>query len=134
MSVLYSDGNVGAGAPDTIKRASLRDRNTVISSIDLRTGLALSTTNSTELSANLSQNKWAINGFISDTATISKLLRDNRVECTSCHDPHFKNLSNVDLDNTTKSAYGIVANNDGLFLRRVGGNAGSGVCRTCHDK
>lgn len=134
VSVLYSDGNVGAGAPDTTKRASLRDRTTVINSIDLRTGLALSTTNSAELNANLSQNRWAILGAISDTATISDLLKANRVECTSCHDPHFKNLSNIELNNTALSGNGNVAWSDGLFLRRVGGNAGSGVCRTCHNK
>ncbi|TAN61229.1 hypothetical protein EPN18_07095 [bacterium] len=134
MSVKYSDGDVAGGAPDTVKRASLRARTTDLSSIDLRAGLALSTTNSTELSANLSQNKWAVKGFVSDTAKISDLLRNSKVECASCHDPHFKNLSNIDLNNTQKSDYNIVAKADGLFLRRVGGNAGSGVCRTCHNK
>lgn len=37
-----------------------------------------------------------------------------KVECATCHDPHTPE--------------------NGTFLRRVGGNSGSGVCLTCHNK
>ncbi|MBI5886666.1 MAG: hypothetical protein HZB85_08840 [Deltaproteobacteria bacterium] len=164
MSVVYSDGS-GIDGADTIKRASLRDRTTQIATIDLASGLYFTTSTAygTEIKANLSQNRWADKGFISETAEIADMLREGKVECSSCHDPHFKNLSNVDLvDNTVAgerygddpAASGQIANavaggttvtnivrrrtsfakQDGLFLRRVGGNAGSGVCRTCHNK
>lgn len=152
MSMPYSDGLNMDGA-DSVKRGSLRLRSTEISSIDLAAGLIFSTGGiGAELRNNLSQNNWAVKGFISDTATIEDLLRNGKVECSSCHDPHFKNNSNVDMDNTTvgeRASTGTwlvggngggagdgvtFAFNDGLFLRRVGGNAGSGVCRTCHNK
>jgi len=158
MSVCFSDGNQstdGCNPGDTTKRASLRDRSTVIGDIDLSTGL--STTNgalanmaparAAELLNNLAQNRWAVRGFISGTtaqagsgaAKVADLLRLGKVECSSCHDPHFKNRSNVDFADATTDQ-GAGAGNptddavDGLFLRRVGGNAGSGVCRTCHNK
>ncbi len=44
--------------------------------------------------------------------TISDLLRDGKVQCVTCHDPH---------DPTW-----------GRYLRRS--NAGSELCKTCHDK
>ncbi len=119
-------------------RASLRSINTVIASIDLTSGLASSASTST----NLNQNLWAINGYIDNgTATIANLLRNGKVECSSCHDPHFKNLSWDEVERTwdetwCASAGGVIADvcPDGLFLRRIGGNSGSGVCRTCHNK
>ncbi|MFQ5442315.1 MAG: hypothetical protein ACE5EB_06280 [Thermodesulfobacteriota bacterium] len=106
------------------KAASLRDENTIISQIDLTTGLYNTT------SANLSQNLWSIQGYISDTAIIKDLLRDGRIECPSCHDPHFNNKSWTEIEGTFLDWNDM----DGLFLRRVGGNTGSGVCRTCHNK
>jgi len=133
VSVPYSAGS----------KASLRPVNTVIGTIDLSAGL----NNTTSFFAtNISQNRWAVSGFISSTATISSLLRNDKVECSSCHDPHFRNLSYDEVDSTY-----LYANKppgpsipqswcsgedcvDGLFLRRVGGNTGSGVCRTCHNK
>lgn len=149
MSINYNDG--GAGSPQLGVAgvvASLRNSDTTIDSIDLRVGLK---TSIQALADNLSQNRWAVKGFISDTATINDLLRNGKVECSSCHDPHFKNLSNIDLDMTspvgTNQVLRVTGNkasnmsdaivdldSDGLFLRRVGGNAGSGVCRTCHNK
>lgn len=116
--------------------ASLRPETTVIGTIDLTTGLAASAT--TYDSGNLAQNKWAIGGYIDDgaTATIANLLRNSNVECSSCHDPHFANSTSASTD----QGIGLpgtgtgVASTDGLFLRRVGGNVGSGVCRTCHNK
>lgn len=165
MSVVYSDGS-GVGGSDLVKRASLRDRTTTISTIDLASGLYFTTSTAygNEMLANLTQNLWADKGFISDTAMISDMLRGGKVECSSCHDPHFKNLSNADLVNNVtvgeridddSAGYAATvaagaalptagpnafarattfAKQDGLFLRRVGGNAGSGVCRTCHNK
>ncbi len=159
MSVCYSDSNQsgdGCNPGDTVKRASLRDRSTVIGDIDLSTGLA--TTNgalgvmgaakAAELINNVGQNRWAVRGFISggaadgagaNGAKISDLLRLGKVECSSCHDPHFKNRSNIDFTDATTDGGAGAGNTvsddvDGLFLRRVGGNAGSGVCRTCHNK
>lgn len=122
-------------------RAGLRATNTTINSIDLTSEMASSA--ATAYTGNLAQNRWAVKGFISDTATISDLLRDSKVECSSCHDPHFKNLSwdetegtytmNPDTGNPWTWCSGENCS-DGNFLRRVGGNTGSGVCRTCHEK
>ncbi|MFQ5441350.1 MAG: hypothetical protein ACE5EB_01345 [Thermodesulfobacteriota bacterium] len=132
VSVTYS-GNT---------KASLRAKTTVLGTIDLTTGLS----NTNSLSAYyqaMTQNRWAVNGSISDTANISALLRNDKVECSSCHDPHFKNLSWDEADASYDANYTIGGASkwcsgdaciDGLFLRRVGGNTGSGVCRTCHDK
>ena len=53
--------------------------------------------------------------------TIGDLLRNGRVECPSCHDPH--------ADNPIAGG-----GNHPLFLRRVGGNADSAICLTCHAK
>ncbi|MBI5587947.1 MAG: hypothetical protein HY889_06225, partial [Deltaproteobacteria bacterium] len=72
--------------------ASLRPTNTVIGTINLTTGLQASA--STAFNNNLAQNRWAIKGYIDGgTATIADLLRNTKVECSSCHDPHFKNTS-----------------------------------------
>ncbi|MBE9528744.1 MAG: hypothetical protein IME99_05850 [Proteobacteria bacterium] len=128
VSVAYAGGS----------KASLRAANTVISTIDLKGDLLSSA--ATAFDSNLSQNRWAVAGFISDTATISDLLRDGNVECSSCHDPHFSNKSWDEVDATW--VLPVFANwcttnedcSDGLFLRRVGGNTGSGLCRTCHEK
>lgn len=126
-------------------KAGLRPTNTVIASIDLTSDLAASAT--TAFSANLMQNRWAVKGYISNTATIADLLRDSKVECSSCHDPHFRNLSWDEAEATwTQNGMGGTGDgatwcgntgeacSDGQFLRRVGGNTGSGVCRTCHNK
>jgi hypothetical protein len=118
----------------TTGRAGLRATNTVISTVDLTSGLQASAVSA--FSGNLAQNRWAVKGFISSTATIADLLRNNKVECSSCHDPHFKNSS---WDEVESKAYANWCGTselctDGQFLRRVGGNTGSGVCRTCHDK
>ena len=102
---------------------SLRPRSTIISRIDLVSGLRSTTVRRIS-------NLWSIKGFISDTATIGDLLRDGRIECSSCHDPHFNNKSWTEVAKTFKNWDDM----DGLFLRRVGGNFSSGVCRTCHNK
>lgn len=129
-------------------KASLRPKSTVIALINLSAGLSTGVGGETAayLTNNLSQNRWAVSGFISSTATIGSLLRNNKVECSSCHDPHFRNLSYDEVDSTylyaNKSPAPAVPQqwcngencSDGFFLRRVGGNTGSGVCRTCHDK
>lgn len=126
-------------------KGGLRATNTVIASIDLTSDLASSA--ATAYSGNLAQNRWAVRGFVSDSATISDLLRDGKVECSSCHDPHFRNLS-WDEAEPTWTQNGLTGGGDGAtwcgnsgeacadgqFLRRVGGNTGSGVCRTCHNK
>ncbi|MBI5492268.1 MAG: hypothetical protein HY893_04970 [Deltaproteobacteria bacterium] len=132
VSVVY---NGAASATDyTGSRASLRASNTTISTIDLTSNLAVSSTtfDMTSGVANLQKNLWAVKGFINPDATIADLLRgpgNNRVECSSCHDPHFFNQSWNELEATPNSY-----SDGGLFLRRVGGNTGSGVCRTCHAK
>jgi hypothetical protein len=128
VSVVYTTG-----------RAGLRPTTTVISTINLTADLSASA--STAFGGNLAQNRWAVKGFVSDTATIADLLRDNKVECSSCHDPHFKNGSWDEAEPTWDSSVLNIPYcsppeqcSDGNFLRRVGGNTGSGVCRTCHDK
>lgn len=126
-------------------KAGLRPTNTTISTIDLTADLAASA--ATAFNSNLAQNRWAVKGYISDTATIADVLRDGKVECSSCHDPHFRNLSWDEAEPTwtqngmtggadTALWCGNTGENcsDGQFLRRVGGNTGSGVCRTCHNK
>jgi len=138
VSVPYSAGT----------KASLRPVSTTIASINLSAGLNVGAGGATAtfFNNNLTQNRWAVSGFISSTATIGSLLRNNKVECSSCHDPHFRNLSYDEADSTYQyankpnppaipqawcSGESCV---DGFFLRRVGGNTGSGVCRTCHNK
>ncbi|MFQ5479978.1 MAG: hypothetical protein ACE5DW_01720 [Thermodesulfobacteriota bacterium] len=135
-------------------KGSLRPVSTVISTINLAAGLTAPAGETLNyLNNNLSQNRWAVSGFISDTATINDILRNNKVECSSCHDPHFRNLSYDEWESSY--SYGskgpaesstsggphwcnggahIEDCADGLFLRRVGGNSGSGVCKTCHNK
>lgn len=122
--------------------AGLRPTNTTISAIDLTSELNASA--ATYDNGNLTKNYWAVGGFISNTATIKDLLRGpygapgNRVECTSCHDPHFNNKSWQEIDPTypVLTLYNQTQEqqSNGLFLRRVGGNTGSGLCRTCHEK
>lgn len=121
--------------------AGLRPSDTVIGSIDLSSDLDSKA--STAFGGNLMQNRWAVNGFISNTASISDILRDGKVECSSCHDPHFDNKSWDEAEPTWAppgdSDQGWCSNDgetcsDGMFLRRVGGNTGSALCRTCHNK
>lgn len=116
-------------------RASLRPTNITISGINLTWDLASSAV--TYDNGNMTKNLWAVKGYVSDTATIADLLRGagntngSNVECSSCHDPHFNNKSFNEIDST----YGAPEpESNGLFLRRVGGNTGSGLCRTCHNK
>ena len=54
--------------------------------------------------------------------TVGDLLRNGRVECPSCHDPHADNP--IGSSNPTHP----------LFLRLAGGNAGSALCLACHGK
>ncbi len=129
---------------------SLRPTSTLLGSIDLTT--------STGGAPLVTGNLWSIEGNIQDDGKIQDLLEgpNNTVECVSCHDPHYKNQTNPDQDfvgsyfkftqtglegrhPTTKSLGQPATSHtdrsiDGLFLRRVGGNSDSGVCRTCHDK
>ncbi|MDP2689453.1 MAG: hypothetical protein Q8P48_05005 [Deltaproteobacteria bacterium] len=120
-------------------RASLRATDTVINAIDLTSELASSAASYSN--NNLAQNRWAVKGFISASARISDLLRNGRVECSSCHDPHFDNLSWDEVESTWADGLSTSWCNDvgedcsdGNFLRRIGGNTGSGVYRTCHNK
>ena len=123
VSVAYNAGTV----------AGLRATNTTISAIDLTSDLNTSAT--TYDNGNLTKNLWAVKGFVSNTATIADLLRNGKVECSSCHDPHFNNKSWNEIDSTYSSVTADQeAESNGLFIRRVGGNTGSGVCRTCHNK
>lgn len=134
VSIVYTAGVAG-----------LRPTDTVISSINLTSDLASSAM--TAFDSNLAQNRWAVRGFISEDAKISDLLRDGKVECSSCHDPHFRNLSWDEAEPTWGVVMSAAAGDqgtwcgnegencaDGQFLRRVGGNTGSGICRTCHQK
>ncbi len=116
--------------PYTENIASLRPTSTVISALVMTTeGLSVGAGNDAS-SATAITNRWSVNGFVSSDATIADLLRGGKVECVSCHDPHFKNTSWDEVDSTWPEPINIT----GLFLRRVGGNSVSGVCRTCHAK
>jgi hypothetical protein len=128
-SGLSDDHPVGVAYPAVPTVASLRPSSTVISTIDLSYDL-----NATSIGdVDMTQNLWAVAGFISDSATIADLLRGGNVECGSCHDPHFSNGSWTEVE-TTWTGDGDIYEGNGLFLRRVQGNSGSGVCRTCHEK
>jgi hypothetical protein len=132
VSVVYQAGGA----------ASLRDTTQVIGDINLTGDLIYNAAKDDEWT-NLAQNRWAVGGFISDEATVGELLRNGKVECSSCHDPHFRNLSWDEVEDTWWVQATALPKtwctdgedcSDGLFLRRVGGNTGSGVCRTCHEK
>jgi hypothetical protein len=124
--------------------ASLRPSDTIIADIDLDTtvqGKPLSCADRGDDNCN----NWAVNGFIKTDASIVDILKgpnNNMVECISCHDPHFANRTNPEIDVTyyvKDTSGGTRASHDdvevlGLYLRRVGGNSDSGVCRTCHGK
>ena len=149
---LSDDHPVSVAYNEALPEAGLRAQSTVLSTIDLDS--ELSSSGDPALLSNVSQNRWAVNGFISDTATISDLLKDGNVECTSCHDPHFSNKSWDEADSTYtqptptggwtpvpgwcgpyyETSTDLEDCSDGLFLRRVGGNTGSGICRTCHEQ
>jgi hypothetical protein len=116
--------------------ASLRASSTVISTVTMdnaviTTGDGDSTESRTEI-----RNRWSVSGYINTGASISDLLRSDNVECSSCHDPHFKNQSWDEVASTWAGGDEAAGSDDmdGLFLRRVGGNSLSGVCRTCHAK
>jgi hypothetical protein len=129
---LSNDHPVSVVYNDTV--AGLRPTDTVIANINLAADLATSA--STFDNGNLTKNLWAVKGYIDAGATIGDLLRSGKVECSSCHDPHFNNKSFNEVD-ATYSDVGVTdleQESNGLFLRRVGGNTGSGVCRTCHNK
>jgi hypothetical protein len=118
--------------------ASLRTSSTVLSSVNMCNQQESDGSCAEEL---VNGNLWAIAGFINDTATIDDLMRGSTggatLECSSCHDPHYKNLTNPEayyVSTRNGSNDHTDLENDGLFLRRVGGNSDSGVCRTCHAK
>jgi len=118
--------------------ASLRPTTTTLVSLEMFNVKSLLAGDSTTFGR--SDNYWSVFGFINTAATIDNLLRDGgKVACASCHDPHYKNQTNNDPSTTFGNPEGPEptkdpADNDGLFLRRVGGNSNSGVCRTCHNK
>ena len=124
INVTYKAGTV----------ASLRPTATTISSLVMDNGRLNPSSATADFGR--SDNLWASRGFISSTVTIADVLRDGgMVQCASCHDPHYKNQTNNDPA-VVANAGGVITSveNDGLFLRRVGGNSNSGVCRTCHNK
>jgi hypothetical protein len=151
VSDMSNDHPIGV-AYSTDGRASLRPMSTTIVSIDMYNVKSLDAAYATTYGR--SDNYWSVFGYINNGAVISDLLRgDNKVECASCHDPHFKNQTNDDpsvvssYSRTGGSGGGGIGFNlvverddptnehiDGLFLRRVGGNSNSGVYRTCHLK
>ena len=130
-------GVVYYGDPTGVKLASLRPLDTVISSINIYNAKEIGGTGGSSAYGR-SDNLWAVKGYIREgDATINDLLKEgNMVQCASCHDPHYKNQTNDDP--SLLASYATTDQNDGeidgLFLRRVGGNSNSGVCRTCHNK
>ena len=69
---------------------------------------------------------WVVGG----TGTVGDLLRNTRVECSSCHDPHngYGSSGTLDLYGTGGTARTTEVN----FLRHT--NKGSALCLGCHDK
>jgi cytochrome c553 len=128
-----------AVAYSTDGRASLRATTDTIASILLYNASSLRH-NEQSVIYGRSDNYWSVYGYINTDATIGNLLRDNgQIACASCHDPHFKNLTNNDPSVEFGTPQGpeptkAITDGDGLFLRRIGGNSNSGVCRTCHNK
>jgi hypothetical protein len=142
INIVYRGAGYGGG-DDLILGpvASLRDSVTDIATIDLSSatqGAPLVCADRGDANCNM----WAINGFIKTDAKIEDILKaGNKVECLSCHDVHYRNQTNPEIDITygqtihaTSTASAASNDVDGLFLRRVGGNSDSGVCRTCHAK
>src|SRR3990172_1251233 len=85
INVTYNAGTV----------ASLRPTTTAMS--DLTMDNARSNASDPTDSFGRSDNLWASRGFISNTVTIAEVLRDGgKVQCASCHDPHYKNQTNSD--------------------------------------
>jgi hypothetical protein len=123
ISVVYSDD-----------RASLRPVSTSLTGLDMTrvygdAGGYVDTDSLPAITA--TDNRWALKGYVdSGTGTIQDLLRESKVECSSCHDPHFDNKYWTEAEET----WGGEDDANGHFLRRVGGNSLSGVCRTCHNK
>jgi hypothetical protein len=143
------------GVPyETDGRASLRPTSTVLASLSMAQANTVHGSGDATAEFGRSDNYWSVFGYIKADATINDLLRSgNMVECASCHDPHYKNQTNNDpsLIESYNRTGGVVGPPgspgynytvsgqfdkviDGLFLRRVGGNSNSGVCRTCHAK
>ena len=120
----------------TEDRASLRPVSTQITSISMHNDVLTQVSTTTSTSATTTSNLWAVGGFLDGSATISQLLRSGKVECVSCHDPHFKNQSWDEVAATWGGGDVVEGSDDmdGLFLRRIAGNSLSGVCRTCHNK
>ncbi len=136
VSIVYNDSTTANWG------GSLRDSTTVISTITMDNNVL--TTGDDTGSDQFTANRWAVAGYINADASISEILRNGKVECSSCHDPHFDNMSWDEVEaewaddgqltgGTTWCDSGEDCG-DGLFLRRVGGNSLSGVCRTCHAK
>jgi hypothetical protein len=134
-------GVLGGGTGDDMIAgavASLRNSTTQISLVDLNTDVAgLPLVCDTADPSPAGCNAWAVNGFIKSDATINDILKVGKIECISCHDPHYRNQTNPEIDVTYGADHSTdftMNDVDGLFLRRVGGNSDSGVCRTCHAK
>ncbi len=149
---LQNDHPIGV-AYETDGRASLRPTSTVLADLSMAQAHTVHGSGSATAEFGRSDNYWSVFGYIKADATIADLLRSgNNVECASCHDPHYKNQTNNDPSviesyNRTGGTAAPGGSNynytvsgqfdrviDGLFLRRVGGNSNSGVCRTCHAK
>jgi hypothetical protein len=134
---LTNDHPISVSYTETTK-ASLRTTATVISTVTMHNNVLTTGNDGDTASAIYAENRWSVGGYIKDGATINELLRDSKVECASCHDPHFSNKSwdevAVTWDTATVDPLTGQDDMDGLFLRRVGGNSLSGVCRTCHNK
>jgi cytochrome c2 len=141
------------GVPyETDGRASLRSTSTTLASLSMAQANTVHGSGTPTAEFGRSDNFWSVFGYIKADATIDDLLRNGgQVECASCHDPHYKNQTNNDpsLINSYNRTGGVTPGGigynytvsgqfdekiDGLFLRRVGGNSNSGVCRTCHAK
>ena len=144
IGIVYRGQDGSTDATVTGAVASLRNVDTIISTIDLNTsvqGNPLVCADRGDDNCNM----WAVNGFIKTDASIIDILKgpnNNMVECISCHDPHYVNKTNPEIDVTyfVNNTFGSVRASHGddevfgLYLRRVGGNSDSGVCRTCHGK
>lgn len=112
-------GNIGGTVvdADNLSGTAATTTSTTLTTVNLSNDHPVSI-GYTEGTAGLRATGYTLTGWVGAT-TVANLLRSNKVECGSCHDPH-----NGGLTQGTSTEVN--------FLRKT--NAGSALCLGCHDK